>query len=304
MSDFPYSFENINIYNGHISPTGKVQNDQTTAYFWRCLYHRLLSVFEFDLPETWNKNYFENVLLGCGFIGIIPTEKYGIIPQICTLSGYGLYMQPKEVLVAQPLVNYRGIIGEDCEIVRLTPDYLGILDIVDHYAKQLASLYTSINVASENSRAALIAFPKTKAASETLKVLAERISSGENLVLADRVLKEGIDEGEPLFMQAYDVARNYIGTELLENITTVLNAFDREIGIPIIDDKKERRIEKEVDTMISDSGARKSTWEQCLDDSIGHVNAFFGLSIKYSTMTAEGGAEDEPYSKTNDDRNV
>lgn len=284
MNNFPYSYESINLYNGHISPTGKVQCDQTTFYFWRALWHRLLAVFRFDLPEGWNKNYFENVLFGCGFIGIVDTEKYGVIPQLCSLTGFGLYLQPTELIVSQPLVQFRGTIGEDCEVFKLTPDYLGILDIVDHYAKQLANIYTSVNVASENSRAALIAFPKTKAAAETLKVLAERISAGESLVLADKILKEGVDQGESLFLQAYDVASNYIGSELLENLTTIINSFDREIGIPIIDDKRERRIVTEVKTMISDSGARLSIWKECLDDSIERVKRLFDIDISYSTI--------------------
>ena len=244
----------------------------------------MLSVFRFDLPEYWSKRYFENVLLGCGFIGIVNTEKYGIIPQLCTLSGFGLYLQPTEIIVAQPLVQFRGEIGVDCEIFNLTPDYRGTIDIVDHFAKQLASVYTSINVALENSRAALIAFPKTRAAAETLKVLAERISSGESLVLADKVLKGEPSEEEPLFIQAYDVARNYIGSELLENMVTLLNSFDREIGIPVIDEKAERRITTEVSAITSDSSARVTEWKECLDDSIDRVKRLFGIDIGYTTF--------------------
>lgn len=280
----PYSYEEINLYDGMISPTGVVQADQTTFYFWRCLYHRLLSVFRFELPDGWSKRYFENVLLGCGYIGIIDSPEYGVIPQLCTLSGYGLFLQPTELIVSQPLVQFRGTIGEDCEIFNLTPDYRGVIDIVDHYAKQLATAYTSLSVAMENSRAALIAFPKTKAAAETLKVLAERISSGESLVLADRVLKDDPSDGEPLFIQAYDVAGNYIGTELLETIITLLNAFDREIGIPVIDEKAERRITAEVSAITTDASARVTGWKECLDNSIERVRTLFGIDIGYSTF--------------------
>lgn len=279
-----YSYNEINQYDGMISPSGTVQADQTTFYFWRCLYHRLLSLFRFDLPEYWSKRYFENVLLGCGFIGIIDTESYGIIPQLCTLSGYGLYMQPTELIVSQPLVQFRGTIGENCEIFNLTPDYFGVIDIVDHYAKQLSSVYTSINVALENSRASLIAFPKTKAASETLKALAERISSGESLVIADRILKDGMNDNEQLFIQAYDVARNYIGSELLENMVTILNSFDREIGIPVIDEKAERRTNPEISAITSDASSRVTEWKECLDNSIERVKRLFGIEIGYRTL--------------------
>ena len=115
MTYAPVNYEGINAYNGTYSPTGNVQYNQTTAYFWRCLYHRLMSIIDFQLPDGWNKNYFKNVLYGVGYIGIINSPEYGIIPQICTVSGYGLYLQPTKILVAQPLVQFEGRRGDDCE---------------------------------------------------------------------------------------------------------------------------------------------------------------------------------------------
>lgn len=284
MNSFPYNYESLNEYNGLISPTGRVQYDQTTFYFWRALYHRLLSVFRFDLPAEWNKRYFENVLYCMGFVGIVKTDLYGVIPQICSPTGYGLYLQPTELIVSQPLVQFRGTIGKDCELFMLTPDFCGVLDIVDHYAKQLSSIYTSFMVSSETSRASLIAFAHNKSASETLKIIAERISAGESLVVADKTVKRDLAEGDPLFMQAYDV--HYIGSELLENMTKVMNDFDREIGIPIISEKKERRIVSEVAAVASDAGARITTWKEALDESIDRVERLFGIRISY-TCTAD-----------------
>ena len=71
--EIPASYEFINQYNGTRSPTGTVEFDKSTSYFFRCLYERLLSVFDFQIPEEWNKNYFLNVLYGCGYVGIVPT---------------------------------------------------------------------------------------------------------------------------------------------------------------------------------------------------------------------------------------
>ena len=85
-------------------------------------------------------------------------------------------------------------------------------------------------------------------------------------------------------MQAYDV--HYIGSELLENMTKVMNDFDREIGIPIISEKKERRIVSEVAAVASDAGARITTWKEALDESIDRVERLFGIRISY-TCTAD-----------------
>jgi hypothetical protein len=284
-----YSFEAINLYNGTRTPSGEVKYDLTTAYFWRSLYQRALSNFIFELPESWNKGYFKNILFGLGYIGIVKTPQFGIIPQLCTLTGYGLYLQPTTLLVAQPLVNFEGTIGEDCEVIKLSPDYSGILDIIDHYADKLATCWTSINVSLVNSRAGLIALPKNKNAAEAIKYIAERLSAGETLVCGDKVLKEDLEGNDPIVTYFSDPAKNYITDKLLSDFTTILNSFDREIGIPVIDEKKERRIQSEVSAIISDSGTRIDTWKESLDDSIKRVNDLFGLNISYKVRGDENG---------------
>lgn len=304
MSYEPLSYEAINQYEGRYSPTGTVQNDMTTAYFWRCLYQRLMSIVSFNIPQEWNYNYFKNVLFGIGFIGIINSPEYGVIPQICTVSGYGLYLQPTKILVKQPLVQFEGRRGMDCEIMRISPDWRGILDIVDHYAYEMATCYTSVNVSLINGRAGVLAYAKNKAASETIKIIAEKLSAGEPLVVVDKAVKsDDINNEEPLFFEAFDPAANYITDKLLNDMNTILNEFDREIGIPVIDDKKERRIEAEVSTMIADTGSRLDVWAECLTESIKDVKKVFPeLDISFKTIKDKGVAVDEYDSTTDDDR--
>lgn len=282
----PFDYEFINQYNGTRTPTGEVEFDLTTSYFFRSLYQRALSVIKFNLPKGWNKRYFKNVLFGCGYIGIVRTAKFGVVPQISNISGYGLYLQPTKLLVAQPFVQFEGDIGENCAVIKLTPDYKGIIDIVEHYAIQLSKCYTSINVSLVNSRVSMLAYAKTKQGAETLKKILEKISSGEPAVVADRIVKgDEINGNESIFTTAFDPARNYITDKLLTDFTTILNQFDREIGIPVIDEKKERRIESEISTIISDTGTRLETWIECLDESIEDCKQVFPeVEITYKTQ--------------------
>ena len=284
-----FNFESINLYNGTRSPSGTVEYDLTTGYFFGSLYQRALSNFKFNIPENWNMGYFKNVLFGMGYIGVIKTSKYGIIPQICNPYGYGIYLQPTNLIVTQPLITFDGVIGEDCEIIKLCPDYTGILDIVEHYASKLSKCWTSIEVSLINSRVGMIAFPKNKNASEALKYLVERLTAGEPLVCGDKVLKEGLEEGDPLFTYFGEPAKNYITDKLLNDFTTILNSFDREIGIPIVSGKKERMIESEVDALISDSGTRIDTWKESLTDTINKTNALFDLNISFTVRGEENG---------------
>lgn len=304
MYDGTFNYEFINTYQGVRSPNGTVENDLSTWYFFRSLYQRALSIVDFELPEDWNKNYFKNVLFGMGYIGIIDTAEYGIIPQIANISGYGLYLQPTKILVAQPLVNFEGTRGENCELIRLTPDFRGICDIVEHYAVQLAKIHTSINVSLINSRLGLVAVAKNKNASETLKVIAEKISSGESLVIYDKVLKDMDNingDNSPIFETTFNVKENYITNMLLDDMNTILTNFDKEVGIPVIDDKRERRIQSEVQMITNDSCARAETWEKMLTESIDDVlKVFPELNISFEFK--KGVMDNEPYTETDSDR--
>lgn len=273
----------LNAYNGLRSPAGTVESDMNTRYYARCLFQRLMSRIRFTLPEDWNYNYFSQVLLREGFIGIVNTEEYGVIPQICTLQGYGIYLQPIRLIVAQPLVRFTGDIGKDCELIRLTPDYHGIFDIVEHYALQLSMAFTSVKMSEYNNRLAYIVGAKNKKMAETAKYIFEKISSGEPLVVTDKTILSDDETGESqLFTEAFDVSRNFITDKLLENITTILYQFDREIGIPTVDQKKERMITDEAAYSVTDSGARLDTWDQCLKETFANTNRLFPeLNLSY-----------------------
>lgn len=303
-SSIPMDYSEMNLYQGTRAPTGEVLRSQAGAYFWRCLYHRLTSTIDFKLPATWEKNYFKNVLFGLGFIGVIPTAQYGVVPQFCTLTGYGIFRQPTELRVASSLIMYTGRIGQDCELIRLTPDYIGVCDIVDHYADRLANLYSALGMAIENSKLATLFFPHNQAAAVAIKSLMERISSGEARVYADKQLKDDIAGQEDFTILTTHAKENYIVDQLLADMQTVVSEFDREIGIPTIPGKKERYTSDEIAAVTSDSAARLSLWSECLEETIARVNAMFPeLGISFTTVGEEA-SDNVDGSENNADRTL
>lgn len=296
--EIPADYEGLNIYNSMRSVAGRVQNDENTQYYMRALYQRAIAGTKFELPDVWSraKRYFRNVLFSEGFIGVVNTPKYGTIPQICTFSGYGLFLQPTNIIVSQPLVQFEGTIGENCELILLCGDYKGIWDIVEHYAIRLSVAITSLDCALMNERLSLLAAGKSKQAAETLKYLFERISAGEPFNVYDKAIKsDGLDDdNEPIWTFSQDVANQYISDKLLADIDTILRQFDHEIGIAAVGEKKERMITDEVATQNEDSCARASTWFESLSDSFDNVNKLFpdlGLSftMKYGGEVHEYG---------------
>lgn len=301
--NIPVDYEGLNLYNSMRSVAGRVQNDLNTAYYMRSLYQRAISGTKFKLPPEWAraKRYFKNVLYTSGFIGVVKSPKYGIQPQICSFSGRGLYLQPTKMLVNQPLLQFEGTIGEDCELIHLTGDYRGIWDIIEHYAIRMSIAITSTDCAFINERLSLLAAGKNKAASETLKYLFERISAGEPFSVYDKSsLKSDdlSDKDDPIWTYSQDVASQYISDKLLADIDTILQQFDREIGIAAVGEKKERMITDEVNIQVQDSCARSDTWFENLSDSFDLTNKLFPeLNLSF---TMNYGGEFHEYNAEND----
>ena len=266
-----------NVYNGTRSVRGTVENDLTTRYCMRSLYQRVYAGFRPKNPAFWNERYFKNVLLTDGFLTIFKTDMYGVVPQISTPTGKrGLFLEPTEMLVSQPLVKQTSEIGNTCEVIHLTPDWCGVWDIIEHWGLRLSMAFTSLDVALINCRAALIGAGKNKSATETIKALYEKLSAGESLLVYDKALKtDSLDDSDPLWTLAVDVKNNYIVDKLLKDIQTIVEEFDREIGIAAIGEKKERMITDEVSQLTADSVARSECWFECLSRSYDKVNALF-----------------------------
>lgn len=298
--DIPMDFEGLNQYNSMRSVAGRVQNDLNTQFYMRALWQRAIAGTKFRLPKSWRraKRYFKNVLFTLGYIGVIDTPKYGVIPQICGFSGYGLFLQPTTMLVNQPLVQFEGTIGENCEIIHLCGDFRGIWDIVEHYAIRLSVAITSVDCALINERVSLLAAGKNKAASETLKYLFERISAGEPFSVYDqKTLKtDGLTDEDPIWTFSQDVASQYVSDKLLADIDTILMQFDKEIGIAAVGEKKERMLTDEITMQNEDACARSSTWFENLSDSFDLVNELFpelnlSFTMKYGGESYEYNAE-------------
>ena len=298
--DIPMDFEGLNQYNSNRSVAGRVQNDLNTQFYMRALWQRAIAGTKFRLPKSWRraKRYFKNVLFSLGYIGVIDTPKYGIIPQMCGFSGYGLFLQPTTMLVNQPLVQFEGTIGENCELIHLCGDFRGIWDIVEHYAIRLSVAITSVDCALVNERVSLLAAGKNKAASETLKYLFERISAGEPFSVYDqKTLKsDGLNDDDPIWTFSQDVASQYVSDKLLADIDTILMQFDKEIGIAAVGEKKERMLTDEIAMQNEDACARSSTWFENLSDSFDLVNELFpelnlSFTMKYGGESYEYNAE-------------
>lgn len=275
-----YSYRNA--YNSMITPsTVHIHNTGLQQFYRRYLLQKAISVFKWSIPDQWAKNYFLYVLYCWGYIAIVNTDKYGVICQQCGLSGFDLYYQPRNAIIANPLLT--GIlqpqIGTQCTLIRLQPDYGGILDIVNFYADMLALCAESASTNMLNTKLAYVFASDNKAMAESFKKLYDTIASGEPAAFIDRQMFN--DDGT-LKLQFFnqDVGGSYIAGDILDDMRKWEMKFDTEIGIPTTNTlKKERLITDEAETAGAESRSMCELWLDELQKSCSAANDMFDLQL-------------------------
>lgn len=282
--NLPVNYEFINQYNAMRSPsTVHCRNTALVEYYTRYLFQKVISVFEFEgLPEEWADNYFKYVLFGYGVIAVIYTDKYGVICQDCGLSGFDVFYQPTRCIIANPhlpgLKEFK--IHENCEIIKLQPDYGSVMDLVTTYADLMALALETTGANLLNSKLSYVFFAENKTAAESFKKLYDRVASGEPMAVIDKNLL--MEDGTPawqIFTQ--NVGQNYITDKLLNDMKTLEDQFNTVIGVPNANtQKRERMITDEVNANNVDTQCRVNLWLETMNKDIEQVNRMFGTDIK------------------------
>ena len=245
----PYDVENV--AKASFSPsTFHLADNASFAFYARYLWQKMTNVFKFTLPAEWDEDYFKYVLFGAGYIPILYTARFGVIPQYGTAGGFNQFFEPDFVLIANELLpdesGHELKIGRDCEVVRLAPDWRGVGDLIGFYAAKMALCSQAIDINLINSKVAFVFAAKTKAQAEAFKKMYQDIATGEPAVVVDKSLftEEG-DAQWQLFSQ--NLKNTYLVSDIVSDMRKIEEEFDTKIGIPNANtDKRERLNTDEV----------------------------------------------------------
>lgn len=281
MNTFDYNF--INRYNSNIKPSSTHTQDNATAwYFRRYLLQKIISVYEFKgIPKTWSTDYFLYTLFINGFVSVVETDKFGVIPQMCSLYGYDVFYRPTNVIISNPLL--KGIlqprIGTQCSLIRLMPDYGSCWDIVSYYADLLALCTESIASNLVNSKLAYVFACDDKNIAESFKKMYDTINEGNPAVFADKKLFN--EDGSPMWDSFQNnLKQNYIAKDILEDMSKIDARFCTEIGIPNVNMAKESGVtDNEVEANNYDTKSKVSLWLDTIREGLAVTNELFGLNI-------------------------
>lgn len=263
-----------------------VANTFLYQYFRRYLLQKAVSVFRWELPKEWQRTLFLYSLYCDGHVAIVNTDSFGVIPQPCTLGGRGVQYQPTYVLIANPLLQ--GIlqprIGTQCAVIRIMPDYGGILDIINYYARQMALCSETLEINLLNSKLSYVfGVPKggnRKAAAETLKRLFDQIMSGVPASFLDEELTD--HNGKPTWqMFNQDVGQNFIAPDIQEQLRKLECKFAAQVGIPsnLATTKKERVNLAEVSANDVETAVGPSQWLELAREGLETANELFKLKL-------------------------
>jgi hypothetical protein len=283
MMGVPIYYDQANMLYNSVNPTGVQVHDNTTAaYYTRYLLKRAMAMLELKIPKAWNAAYFKYVLYAFGYVGIIDSSRYGVIPQQCTLSGYDVFYSPAKIIVTNPLMTggrgngtYR--IGSNCEIIKLQPDLSGVVDICQMHATRLALMHEALEMNLANSKLAYVFTADTKARAATLSSIFDEIQSGKPAVVGGAGLIDPKTGNKRWEAFSNNLKQNYIAVELLQNMRQTLNDFDSFLGIPSANqDKRERMVEAEVTSNRIEADTLLDVMYNSVKDGIERVNAMFG----------------------------
>ena len=168
----PVMYNYINQYNSSISPsTNHCKKTQLFWYLQSYFLQKAISVMKWEVPDNWDKDYFLYCLYCWGTVAIINTDKFGVIPQGCTLKGYNVFYRPAQAVISNPLLKgvIEPVIGEQCVLFKCTSDYGGIMDLVGRYANEMAIAMESLDMNVMNSKLAYVFRARNKAGAESLK---------------------------------------------------------------------------------------------------------------------------------------
>lgn len=298
----PLDYNNYMVYGSQQGNAPQVLDTQNakSAFFQRYLWQDLIGVLKWEVPETWDYDYFTYCLYMYGYVAVINTDKFGVIPQQCGLQGWNVFYRPTTAVITNPLLQ--GIltprIGLQCEIIKVNADYGGMWDLITYYADLMALTLSSIGVNIVNSKLAYLLVAGDKAQAATLKDMYSTIASGNPAYCIDEKM---FDRNGNVRWQLFDanVGHNYIADKLLVDLTKIKNLFYTEIGIPNSNqEKKERMVVDEVNANNVQTSIGTMTRLERMQADAKKVEKMFGIKcsvdwrIDPNAMLEDGGIQD------------
>lgn len=283
FNGMPVYFDYNNLYSSQFRPYGMTARPTGLSLFFdRYLFQKLFSVYDFEIPDGWDPDYFRYTLFVMGYTIVFNTDKFGIINNHGALYGRNVYYRPTRAIVTNPMIrgsqNLR--INEDCALIKLAPDYRGAYDVVSTFSDLLSLILESMGTNLVNTKLAYVFAAENKTAAESFKTMFSEIASGQPASFVDKKLFG--PDGEPRWMMFnQNLKQTFLGNDFMQFMAGIESMFLSFIGINNVNyEKKERLTNDEVNANNQNTKAIARVWLNSMQDSMDNVNNMFGLNLK------------------------
>lgn len=257
----------------------------SAEYYRLYLLRKIFSIFEFSgIPDNWDYDYFLERIFLDGKVCVTDTE-IGVIPLQCGIYGQNVFLHPTECIIANPVLGeFHRTIGEECALIKLQYNYMGVFPILNRYSTLLAMCDSSLAVTLMNSKVSFIGLCDSKAQSQTMKKMYDEISCGNPAVFVN---ENAVNPAKFFFN---NVKQNFVGEEIQTVKRSIINEFLTEIGINNANtDKRERLNADEVNANNSEIGCNVQHWIDNLREGLKEVKRLYGIDITVKRRKWEGG---------------
>lgn len=254
-----------------------LNNSSVLWYYTNWCARKVYGVYQISgMPEGWDVDYVYERLFLDGKFCITDTD-LGVLPLQCGVSGVNVFNHPTTCVIANPVLgSFERTIGEDCALVKLQPNYVGIWDIINRYAVLLSMCDNSIAVNLINSNVAAIFGAETKQEAETYKRMYDQITQGRPGVFVSNALAQRL--GDRLLFNR--VKESYIADKIEDLKQQIINDFLSDIGINNANtEKRERLVSSEVSSNKQEVRSGAELWIRNIREGLEEANRMYGLSL-------------------------
>lgn len=309
--DIPVMNPEYNIIESYGNPTYlKITNTALYRFYARYLLHKIYSIFDWDIPESWNLENLQFCLCVFGFVGVMEWPELGVIYQRGSIAGHDIYYQPAFFRVANPYIDpkYQGLyriaseyitnninaqepVINDCMLLKMTPDYWGIWDIISNYAAEMALVHEAVDINIIQSKDPKVFISGSKGAQAAFKKAMDKAISGEPVIVFDKEIlgPDGKLNIEEFTKNLHDV---YLSDKLLDALRTIENRFDSMVGINNTNvSKRANMTVAEVTANNNEIMALPQVWADNLQRSIKLIKDKYNVDLDIKLK--EGSPADE-----------
>lgn len=257
----------------------------SSLYYREWLLKKILARFEFNIPNSWDKDYFLKTLFLEGHICVTDTSM-GVVALRSGLTGIGIYDQPTTAIFANPILgNFERTIDVDCVLIRIQYNYMGVGWMLERYATLLAMCDSGIAVNLMNTKATYVFGATSKSQAESYKKMYDDITLGKPAVFVNT---DAINKEQMFTMPAKE---NFVADDIQILKRKIVNEFLTDIGINNTNlDKRERLTDDEVHANNEEVKFNIMHWYDNIKIGIERANILFpelGLSCKIRDYNKE-----------------